>query len=264
MPGKRKAASPVYGVEDWNEYANSEAQTAEDDTDDVEPRIAPKSTSIRLGSYTTGPLDIATGQRSALPITNDPDTLTLMYDEDGPPADGLSYLRAVRREAEGMPSFVTIERKGAATVYSNQLSDISRGNDQLIQKNWHQYIMSQYRFSRSLLEMSYETLDTELSRKDLPVSLATWREYIRSPDHPPTMTLLSLLEQEDVFRLFRYFHRWITPNISVCMSRWLFALLVRAADLVPANEVSILRQLAQKCISVRLGDKVCIYQTISF
>ncbi|KAK9365907.1 survival motor neuron interacting protein 1-domain-containing protein [Lipomyces kononenkoae] len=242
-----------------NEWQTDELGLGQLDDETEEYRYRPQSKTIRLGTYTAGPLDPVTGQRGALPISNDPDSILLNYDDDSSiPEDGMSYLRFVRREADGRPSFVS--SRGAmsnlATVTASQPSPkLQSGYESPITKEWHYYIMSQYKFSRSLLEASYEAIQVTISRSDLPDSLAAWRQFIQSADHPPTMQLLAVLEQEDVFRLFKYFQRWITPNMSIAMSRWLFALLVRTADIIPGNEISILRQLSQKCLEVKKEPK---------
>ncbi|KAK9239309.1 survival motor neuron interacting protein 1-domain-containing protein [Lipomyces kononenkoae] len=230
----------------------------DDETEDY--RYRPQSQTIRLGTYTAGPLDPVTGQRGALPISTDPDSISLNYDDDSSmPEDGLSYLRFVRREADCRPSFVSsrgvMSNQACATTALQRSPKLQPAYEHPISKEWHDYIMSQYMFSRSLLEASYEAVQVTISRSDLPDSLATWRQFIQSADHPPTMQLLSVLEQEDVFRLFKYFQRWITPSMSVAMSRWLFALLVRTADIIPGNEISILRQLSQKCLEVKKESK---------
>ncbi|KAK9249124.1 hypothetical protein V1506DRAFT_527081 [Lipomyces tetrasporus] len=281
---KRRASSSP--VSEWDKYYDNasgsgdeqlddaeveivfnESQTDEPgedlDDDDEECRYKPKSTTIRLGTYTAGPLDPMTGQRGALPISDDARSIMLNYDDESSiPEDGMSYLRFVRREAEARPSFVSSRRsrsdRECATTDVQNPREPQPVSDHPITKEWHRYIMSQYKFSRSVLEASYEAMPVIIQRSELPDSLASWREFIQSSDHPPTMQLLSVLEQEDIFRLFKYFQRWITPNISLSMSRWLFALLVRTSDIVPGNEISILRQLSQKCLEVKRESKVIL------
>ncbi|KAK9361189.1 survival motor neuron interacting protein 1-domain-containing protein [Lipomyces starkeyi] len=230
------------------------------DDEDEEDRYKPKSKTIRLGSYTAGPLDPVTGQRGALPVSIDNGSIMLNYDDESSvPEDGMSYLRFVRREADSRPSFVSsrnnMSNLACATSDFQNSQNPQPVSEHPITKEWHRYIMSQYKFSRSLLEASYEVIPVTISRSELPDSLAAWRQFIQSADHPPTMQLLSVLEQEDVFRLFKYFQRWITPSMSLAMSHWLFALLVRTADIIPGNEISILRQLSQKCLEVKKESK---------
>ncbi|KAK7208005.1 survival motor neuron interacting protein 1-domain-containing protein, partial [Myxozyma melibiosi] len=255
---------------DMDDYDEEEDEEEEDETtsdyqEDQLPVYKPRSSTIRLGSVTAGPLDPATGQRGALPIApEDASAITLNYDEDsnGLPEDAMAYLRSVRREAAGRPSFVTVTKRAAPVPSVIQAATTPPETDQRpirdakVDKKWHQYAISQYKFTRNLYSSSYDRLPSSLTRADLPSSLAAWREYIQSPDHPPEISTLALLEQEDVFRLFKYYQRWITGSLSPEMSNWLFALLVRVADIVPAQEISILRQLCQKCISVKQTTEV--------
>ncbi|KAK9451058.1 uncharacterized protein V1518DRAFT_448190, partial [Limtongia smithiae] len=229
-------------------------------------------TQIRLGERTAGPLDPFTGQRGALPFssaTGGENNLVLNYDEDNGgddiPQDGTAYLLSVRREADTYPNFVSIRPSRTQAdillppfVKQELPSPVALPfRSASIDKTWHGYTMSQYRFARMVFDTSYTVLDPAMTRAELPDSLASWRAFITSPDHPPTMTLLSVLEQEDVFRLMKYYLRWVTGNMSPELSRWLYALLVRAADVVPGREISILRELAQKCIAIKQST-VCL------
>ncbi|KAK9458346.1 survival motor neuron interacting protein 1-domain-containing protein [Dipodascopsis uninucleata] len=242
-------------------------------SDDDKAYIKPKSNTIRLGSYTAGPIDPVTGQRGALPVTEDQCTMTLNYDDEEQPQDGLSYLRFVRREAASRPIFVTAARKRNNTDVMNirlagQALEIKNEQDKRedeessggpmasektnqISKEVHVQIMEQYKKARMLYEAAQVSNVPAITRDDLPTSLASWREFLQSPNNTPTFPLLSLLDQEDVFRLFKYFQRWITPNMSKELSNWMYGLLVRVADIIPAHEISILRQLCQKCIEVK-------------
>ncbi|KAK9480375.1 survival motor neuron interacting protein 1-domain-containing protein [Lipomyces japonicus] len=249
--------------DDEEEFVQYAGDLEEEDED--EETYRPRSSTIRLGKYTSGPIDPESGQRGALPIFESTDTLSLNYDdENDTPQDAMEYLRAVRREAESRPRFVTVtKRPGTAVEHHNFTKPEAHdkkdtGNKTIdslqirkIDKESHAVLKSQYQTARYVFENTHCDDPALAVNEPLPESLASWREFLQSPTHRPTFEVLTLLEQEDVFRLFKYYLRWITPNMSRELSYWLFALLVRVADIVPAHEISILRQLCQKCIAVK-------------
>ncbi|KAK9383830.1 uncharacterized protein V2V93DRAFT_362829, partial [Kockiozyma suomiensis] len=249
----------ISNVGDMYEEDDDEELSDDADSDEQQATYKPRSATIRLGSVTAGPLNLLTGQRGALPIAaQSTSAVALNYEEESSalPEDAVSYLLSVRREADSRPSFVRASRPQRSQPTSQAqpsepCDSQSILRDVAVSKKWHEYTMKQYKISRSVFTSSCASQSPSLTRSELPSSLSSWREFIQSPEHPPSMKTLSILEQEDVFRLFKYYQRWITGSMSLEMSNWLYALLVRVADIVPAHEISILRQLCQKCMSVK-------------
>ncbi|KAK9461641.1 uncharacterized protein V1516DRAFT_245056 [Lipomyces oligophaga] len=241
-----------YDAESSDEFYNGEI-----DMDDVQS-YAPQSNSIRLGTYTSGPLHPIYGQRSALPIPDDEVILNYGDDPNELPQTAAAYLLSVRRQAASFPGFVAAQRpyKPPIIVSLNQNSlpssdaSLTRVRAPEIDLDWHKYVMTQYKFSRRVFQAAADYI-TPVSRDQLPSALAEWRSFIQDPQNKPTTSILYALEQEDIFRIFKYYQRWVIGNLSMEMSRWLYALLVRVADIFPADEMSILRVLCMKCISVK-------------
>ncbi|KAK9472056.1 uncharacterized protein V1510DRAFT_418520, partial [Dipodascopsis tothii] len=229
-------------------YSDSE------DDDDAKPPPKPVSKSISLGTYTAGPVDPHVGQRAAFPGLDDPsDALTLDYDGDGSaePLDGMAYLRQVREEARARPSFVSVEAEPASPPEAPAAPAEPTG-DRRIDAQWHAGFMACYRRLRAQFEETACLVDppTAEAVAALPNSLATWREFVLAPENEPTVSLVAALQQEMLFRLLKYFQKWVCPTMSLELSRWVFALLVRIPDVITSDEISILRELSQKCLLV--------------
>ncbi|PQE05992.1 v-snare protein [Rutstroemia sp. NJR-2017a BBW] len=239
-------------------------------------------------------VDPVYGQRSALPGL-DADTLD-GDDVDQDAVDALSYLRAVRQEAEGLPPVLCVPSEPRTTnstnghdrsIYENGVGDF-RGyyedgayyaapdiedsdGAQDPQLAYFDSILTRFEALRQQLQ---KAPPPELVKKldaDHPIHLGRldtknsrwWRWKMRTVN--PTSVQLASMDKTTVFKLLRLVLGGTLlstgKDVDEKVSRWVWGLLGRLPDRgeLTSEEVGIIRELGKKAVSVARGlreDKV--------
>ncbi|CAG8771205.1 14353_t:CDS:2, partial [Acaulospora morrowiae] len=67
----------------------------------------------------------------------------------------------------------------------------------------------------------------------------------------PSWNMISRMDQSTTIALLSYHIKWLNTGMSISMSQWLFALLIRIDTLLTPGQMAILRGLCRKCIEIR-------------
>ena len=85
----------------------------------------------------------------------------------------------------------------------------------------------------------------------IPVKESDWRAFILSRDIAPTPSSLACLSQERKIQWLAWFEQWLSIKTIALEWCWIFSILASLDTTLSSNEISVLRQVAKKCISVK-------------
>jgi survival of motor neuron protein-interacting protein 1 len=211
-------------------------------------------------------------QRPALPIG---DCEVLDTDNSVPPADGLEYLRRVRREARELPAVIRKPAPRSAVVEDSPSSTLLRPLPRAKKRwipdlSWEEEVVSDFDYLAGRLRRSVacSRVDTEvLACKPAlpgPADSAAWEAFCLgsartgAPGHPPLVSLVRRLEQRAALGVLQALHARLEgdAHMSPQLARWLYALLLRLERALPADGAATLRALLRTCAELRsrLGD----------
>lgn len=219
---------------------------------------------------TAGPLDPEVGQRAAFPEVDMMNAGPIT----GPPLNVEDYLSSVRREASERPSFVVSRKdklardpvvpKGRGKLRSYDEDNNGRGTNGsrkevpaknttscgvVIDRAWRNAFMEQFKRTKGEISKIDKNTDVNI---ELPQTFSKWRQFILAPENRPRVSLLKRLDHELVMRLIGYCHKWVSSKMAPELAQWIYSLLVILPDEIMVGEdISVLRQLAKKCIQVK-------------
>uniref|UniRef100_A0A060T050 ARAD1C09988p n=1 Tax=Blastobotrys adeninivorans TaxID=409370 RepID=A0A060T050_BLAAD len=227
---------------------------------------------------TSGPVDVESGQRSAFPVANTNNDGAV----SGPPLNVSDYLLAVRAEAQARPSFVASEQnfrshsdrilrsydgdyinsspgsrpepRPEPRAASSESSEPDLTRPVVISKQWHDQFVKQFTEVHGALadRVKYRSdLGPADGAIELPHTLSKWRQFILTPVNAPTLKILQQLDHMTVVKLLGYCRKWASARMDPNLGKWIYALLIKLPHVVTGEEVSILRQLAKKCLCIR-------------
>lgn len=206
-------------------------------------------------------------QRPALPIG---DCDVLDTNNSAPPADGLEYLRRVRREARNLPAVIRKPAPRCAEVESSPSSTLLRPLARAQKKwipdvSWEEEVISEFDHLAGKLRRATagSRVDTERhsSGTALPASAdsAAWEAFCLgsartgAPGHLPLVSLVRGLEQRAALGVLQALHARLESDahMSPQLARWLYALLLRLERALPADGAAMLRALLRTCAELR-------------
>lgn len=224
----------------------------------------------KSASYTSGPINVDTGQRSAFPVATEDDD----DDMENPPLNAMDYLRRVTKEANTRPSLVYVQRPqkprvvqfGGRTLKSYADSGPETTVPPIVQQpakpiiettsltvdaSWYRSFLTTYSHAKLALSKLPKTSFPHKYSGDMPQTASKWREFFLNAENTPTVSLVKSFDHELLFKLIRYGQKWMSASMSPLLSRWIYALLVRLPETLMGEEIAILRELAKKCILIR-------------
>jgi survival of motor neuron protein-interacting protein 1 len=206
-------------------------------------------------------------QRPALPIGDydAPDT-----NSSAPPADGLEYLRRVRREARDLPAVIRKPAPLCAEVEGSPCSALLRPLPRAQKKwipeeSWEEEIISEFSHLAGRLRSATAggRMDTggaaSAAALPAPADSAAWEAFCLGsartgvPGHPPLVSLIRRLEQRAALGVLQALHARMESDahLSPQLARWIYALLLRLERALPADGAATLRALLRTCAELR-------------
>lgn len=182
-----------------------------------------------------------------------------------PQTEAIAYLFQVRTEAETLPAMTYLPPQptsGPDTSPSKtpQQSKLPSNEANL----WETQFLSYYTSLRKTISthpqptLTQPELDTllHINPRSRPTTStqedALWR--LKTLD-PPSLTLLAMLDHQRIIHLLTHLRKKMSANVKKEQCMWLVFLLAALGDLGVLNgdEVDLLRRIAKKCGTVRLG-----------
>ncbi|KAH6665474.1 hypothetical protein B0J14DRAFT_620811 [Halenospora varia] len=238
-------------------------------------------------------VDPTYGQRSAIPglddeTGGDDDDDSLDYDEDG--SNALSYLRAVRQEAFGIPNLLVApkEENNDRDIYENGVGDYrgmygdgayyvvpetlqsSEAEDEAASDpnlDYFDSILTRYETLRYQLSQTPPPEAVKILDKDHPTHVGRlntevarwWRWKMRTVDPIPAQ--IATMDKATVLRLLglltggNLLKRGLDVELGV--SQWTWSLLARLPDRgeLTSEEIGVIRELGKKAVLVGMGMK---------
>ncbi|KAJ9080537.1 hypothetical protein DSO57_1023924 [Entomophthora muscae] len=215
---------------------------------------------------------------SALPVA------TQLSNPDGPPQDGLEYLLMVRNDAKKLPNVVIAKNKplptSAPSLPNSELknlnyyaqflqkdhsvsTDVEAGQERIRpDPEWQANLLVSFRKHK---EDFFALRQNSAPPKGLPyLKFGEAQSYLQTVSldgnplqgdelAPPTPSRLASLTPPQVIHLLAYFTAvFKTPYpIDETQSQWVFGLLLRLDDLLTADDMVVLRELARSCLELR-------------
>lgn len=232
-------------------------------------RVAPKASN----AVTAGELDPEAGQRPAFPGIPS----TVFGEADGPPMDVADYLSTVRAEAARRPLFVSIKQPSvtARRWTDHQVESVGLNYDDEPSKDVPQnkdensidrpsaaganldvalvdILLAKYKDMRhDVAQVSNDRAKAAIALVDLPDVATSWRRAVFVGEVPVSSALLKGLTVERTLWLLGHARRWLSETVPLPFSRWILGLLARMPEVLTAEESSVLRELAKKCVRLR-------------
>lgn len=166
-----------------------------------------------------------------------------------PPKDALEYMSRVRFEAVQIPQFKTVDRE--SKLLSNIPSQISSPIEKPINidSKWQNEFLLKFEMAKREIE---EMKPTDLPEGiELPLTFSKWKLFINKSGTPIDLPLLLSFDHALLIRLLGYSRKWVSANMSEQLGKWIYSILVRIPTVLDADDISVLRDLARKCISTR-------------
>ncbi|KAI9293272.1 hypothetical protein K502DRAFT_343286 [Neoconidiobolus thromboides FSU 785] len=203
---------------------------------------------------------------------------------NGPPVDGMEYLLMVRNDAKSLPNVVRKQPPPTQNIiyessplpsasskrishyvsllHNNSYSE-PKTNDN-IDAEWQCNLLTKFKQQKESFHNHLRNFEANEIETDFPLKGKEKSFFTNQTDgkfKTPTPKLLAQLKYPHLIILLRYFANsesfssGLGPElISSEQSQWLYSLLLRLDDLLEADTVALLRDLARRCLELRNND----------
>ena len=187
-----------------------------------------------------------------------------------PPADGLEYLRRVRKEARRLPNVVRahlddpLERSGSEAESAGSSSLPLPPPALRPDQRWEGELLCEFdSLRRQLAAAAISPRRAQPPPLPNVADVSAWETFCFGRQHgdgghPPAMRVVLALDQRAALRLLQMMHMRLERErtLSDPLARWIFALLSRPERALPAEHAATLRALLCTCVRQRaaLGE----------
>ncbi|KAI9270737.1 survival motor neuron interacting protein 1-domain-containing protein [Phascolomyces articulosus] len=186
--------------------------------------------------------------KSALPISKTKAQLV-----NGQPVSGEDYLLMVRDQASKCPKTMTAKAPPPPPVKNTSLpASFAFFQETEITP---EFLLPDPLWQKEYTESfkSYQTYKQNNKPRMEKVSLpSNWHAYCYKSDQPAQdqLDIIAHCSQKNIIKLLKNYRDWLTEMTNT-ESLWIFTLLVYLDPVMVAEHVSVLRDLARKCIKIR-------------
>ncbi|KAI9311695.1 survival motor neuron interacting protein 1-domain-containing protein [Dichotomocladium elegans] len=194
--------------------------------------------------------------KAALPVSKSEPELV-----NGQPVSGEDYLLLVRQQSKQCKQTITAPPPKVISAISLpskfRFFDTQQSASCAVLPDpaWQEGFAESFKSYQKHLQETKRSVTTKVS---LPTDKAGWHAFLyendgKEPDSEE-LNVIARLSQPNIIALLRYHVEWFT-NLSKAEALWIYALLLYLDPVMTAEHISILRDLARKCIKARNEKK---------